>query len=109
MQGDDLEKNNGRGKENAFVRYGRAVFLILTMSINGFIIGAGFSAQFIVEGNSGLAGGAEVAVGGLVASILSFVISILMIQRLKGRVLFQITALSVLITLILIGVIALRV
>ncbi|MCB2092074.1 MAG: hypothetical protein KDF58_11535 [Alphaproteobacteria bacterium] len=109
MRYDDLEKTNDHVKENAMVRYGRGILLILTMSINGLITGAWLSAQFIVEEKNGLAGGAEVAIGGLATGIIFIVFSIIMIQRLRGRLLFQITAASLLIAIILMSIIASRV
>lgn len=105
MQDDNLQKTNNFSKESTSIRYGRGTLLILSMVINGFSFGAWLSARFIVSENSGLAGGAEVAFGGLVAAVTSVVISIIVLRRLNGKRVFQIMTVSVLTSLILIGIV----
>lgn len=95
-------------RDNKVLRILIAVFLVFTFALLGFATGAWLSAIFFVAPNAGLAGGAEVAFGGLIAAISFVVIAILMIRYFDNRKLSWITGCSTILLLAVLGFIFLN-
>ncbi len=101
-----MNENSGGGNRGLVIF--RATIFILIMAIVGFAVGAWFSATFIVASNSGLEGGAEVALGGFVGAVSFIIGAVLLIRRLTSRTLSMLTVVILIVLALIFGFLFMR-